>query len=66
MKRRVLVDKGKHKSYQKAAGEKEISRGGAPAPLKCFRFGELGHHAVEGKSEGHKCFNYGKQGPLYC
>ncbi|XP_050920194.1 uncharacterized protein LOC127137814 [Lathyrus oleraceus] len=55
-------DKGKEKFQQKSAGGKEISCAGAHNPIKCFKWGELGHRANECKSAGLKCFKYGNTG----
>ncbi|XP_050890421.1 uncharacterized protein LOC127095833 [Lathyrus oleraceus] len=41
------ANKGKQKFHKKIICGKETSGGGAPASLKCFMCGELGHHAAE-------------------
>ncbi|XP_050888996.1 uncharacterized protein LOC127094180 [Lathyrus oleraceus] len=53
-----LVDNGKHKDPY----GKKTSVGGAPASVKCFKCGELGHHSNECNNKVLRCYNYGKMG----
>lgn len=54
------ADKGKWK----ASGGKETSGGGNCVPLKCFKCGEISHHASECKGEYIICFKCNK--PEHC
>ncbi|XP_050897171.1 uncharacterized protein LOC127103987 [Lathyrus oleraceus] len=52
------TEKGKHKALD---GKKTSGRG-APASFKCFKCGELGHHANKCNNKVLRCYNYGKMG----
>ncbi|XP_050918542.1 uncharacterized protein LOC127135968 [Lathyrus oleraceus] len=54
------TDKGKQKAGHKAIGGKERSGRGIPTSVRCFKYGEFGHHAHECKSTTVNCFKCGK------
>ncbi|XP_058784313.1 uncharacterized protein LOC131659091 [Vicia villosa] len=53
-----------NKGKQKAFDGKKPSGGGAPASVRCYKYGHPNHRASECKNDGPTCFNYGEHGHI--
>lgn len=54
------ADKGK----QRVSDGKKTSEGGAPTTVKCFKYGEQGHHANGCVDKVLRCYRCGKTGHI--